>query len=326
MEQYNIAIVGATGLVGQTFLKVIEEYKIPIGQLKLFASPQSKGKTIIFKNKAYQVDTIKEGSFKDVDYALFSAGSDVSLKYAKQAINEGAIVIDNSSAWRMKKDIPLVVPEVNMSDAYNQSLIANPNCSTIQCMPPLKALDQVYGIQSIEYNTYQAVSGAGIKGIQALETKNNHFPYDIKQTCIPQIDVFMDDDYTKEEHKMIDETKKILHRDDLKISATCVRVPVLYGHAISIRVTLNKTYQIDDIRQLMQDTLGIKLLDQPQKQIYPTSIHATGNDLIYVGRIRRDKINDQAVLLYVVADNVRKGAASNAVQIMKGLMDDEHTR
>jgi aspartate-semialdehyde dehydrogenase len=326
MKRYNIAIVGATGLVGQTFLKVIDEYQIPVNELKLFASKKSKGKTMMFQGKTYTVETIEEGSFKHMDYALFSAGASTSLAYAKQAVDEGAIVIDNSSAWRMDTKVPLVVPEVNISDAYHQKLIANPNCSTIQCMPPLKVLDDKYHIHAIEYNTYQAVSGAGIKGIEALENQNGYFPYDIKQTCIPQIDVFMDDDYTKEEHKMIEETKKILHRNDLLISATCIRVPVSHGHGVSVRVTFNHPFEIEQVRTLLKKTKGVKLLDQPKDSIYPTSIQATGNDLIYVGRIRRDKINDKALLMYIVSDNIRKGAASNAVQIMERLMKDEYTR
>jgi len=327
MKKVNIAIVGATGLVGQKFLEIIDEYKINVGELKLFASEKSRGKTILFQDKEYIVETIKNGSFSNIDYALFSAGGSVSIKYAKQANSEGATVIDNSSAWRMDKDIPLVVPEVNLSGAYGKKLIANPNCSTIQCVVPLKPLDEEYGIKSIEYNTYQAVSGSGQKGLNDLLDSNekHYFPYDIKETCIPQIDVFLEDGYTKEEHKMIDETRKILHSDHVAVSATCVRVPVPNSHGVSIRVTLDKDYDLEDIRELFKKQKSIIVLDNPSKLEYPLSTVANGNDFIYVGRIRRDKINTNTLLFYTVSDNIRKGAASNAVQIMKGLIDHENT-
>jgi aspartate-semialdehyde dehydrogenase len=324
MRNYSIAIVGATGLVGRKFLEILDEYQINIGKLKLFASSKSEGKLIEFRKKGYTVEVIKKGSFKDIDFALFSAGGETSLSYAKQAVEEGAIVIDNSSAWRMNQHVPLVVPEVNLRDTFNQKLIANPNCSTIQCVVPLSILDKTYGIKSIEYNTYQAVSGAGQKGLSDLDNqdqKNLYFPYDIKSTCIPQIDQFLDDGYTKEEHKMIDETKKILHNDNIMISATCVRVPVKNSHAVSIRVTLNQNYDLKEIIKLFQNEPSIVILDDPKQQIYPVSTISNGTDFIYIGRLRRDKINDQTLLMYVVSDNIRKGAASNAIQIMKGMID-----
>lgn len=329
MKNYNIAIVGATGLVGSTFLKIIDEYNISFNNIKLFASLKSKGKKITFKNKEYSLNILEDGCFKNIDFVLFSAGGAVSKQYAKQAVSEGAIVIDNSSAFRMDENVPLVVPEVNMSDAYQRNLIANPNCSTIQCVVPLYVLDNNFGIESIEYNTYQAVSGAGIKGINDLVSSNGkfekHFPYDIKETCIPHIDMFMEDGYTKEEHKMMNETRKILHNDNILISATCVRVPVLNSHAVSIRVVLKNDFTVDAIRNIMKSTKGIVVLDEPENNIYPTSIQANGNDNIFVGRIRKDKVNKKAVLLYVVSDNIRKGAASNTVQIMKGIMDYENS-
>jgi aspartate-semialdehyde dehydrogenase len=329
MKNYNIAIVGATGLVGSTFLKIIDEYNISFNNIKLFASLKSKGKKITFKNKEYSLNILEDGCFKNIDFVLFSAGGAVSKQYAKQAVSEGAIVIDNSSAFRMDENVPLVVPEVNMSDAYQKNLIANPNCSTIQCVVPLYVLDNNFGIESIEYNTYQAVSGAGIKGINDLVSSNGkfekHFPYAIKETCIPHIDMFMEDGYTKEEHKMMNETRKILHNDNILISATCVRVPVLNSHAVSIRVVLKNDFTVDAIRNIMKSTKGIVVLDEPENNIYPTSIQANGNDNIFVGRIRKDKVNKKAVLLYVVSDNIRKGAASNTVQIMKGIMDYENS-
>lgn len=327
MKNYNIAIVGATGLVGQKFLEIIDEYNINVDELRLFASSKSKGKSIFFQGKEYTVDTVGVGSFLTIDYALFSAGSETSIKYAAQAVHEGAIVIDNSSAFRMEEGIPLVVPEVNLGDAYGKRLIANPNCSTIQCVVPLNTLANAYGVKSIEYNTYQAVSGAGQKGLNDLleENTEQYFPYNIKETCIPQIDVFLDDGYTKEEHKMIDETIKILHQSALAISATCVRVPVPNAHGVSIRVTLSTSFDLSDVRSLFNKTKGIVLLDNPKEHIYPVSTIANGTDDIYVGRIRRDKIHENTLLFYVVSDNIRKGAASNAVQIMKGLIDDENT-
>ncbi len=322
MKKYNIAILGATGLVGTTFLKVMEEYEILVNELRLFASKKSLGKTIKYMGKDHQVKTVSPGCFKGIDYALFSAGGTISKEVAKQAIEEGAIVIDNSSAFRMDEGIPLVVPEVNLNDAISHKLIANPNCSTIQAILPLYALDKEYGIEEVTYNTYQAVSGAGYKGLDDFDRdKPEFFPYVIKETCIPQIDVFMDDGYTKEEHKMIDETKKILHRPDLLVSATCIRVPVKLSHAVSIRVKLKQKPELIKIRKTLANQPGIVLLDEPKAGIYPTSVQANNTDSVYVGRIRKDKIDDFTILLYCVADNVRKGAASNAVQIMKGLMD-----
>lgn len=321
MKKYNIAILGATGLVGQTFLKVLNEYDIPINELKLFASKRSVGKKIVYQGKAYFVSECVEGSFNDVDYALFSAGAGVSKRVALQATAEGAIVIDNSSAFRQDLSIPLVVPEVNLADAIDASLIANPNCSTIQCVLPLSALDRKYNVLAVTYDTYQAVSGSGFKGLMALERHDDFYPYDIKYTCIPQIDDFMEDGYTKEEHKMINETRRILHKADLKVSATCVRVPVKYSHGVSIRVKLEKEFDLQEIRKTLEDFEGIVVLDNIKEQIYPTSIAATDTDYVYVGRIRRDKIDENTLLMYCVADNVRKGAASNAVQILKGLIE-----
>jgi aspartate-semialdehyde dehydrogenase len=322
MKKYNIAILGATGLVGQTFIKILEEYDIPINELRLFASKKSLGKIIVFKDKEFEVKVIENGSFKGIDFALFSAGANASFMYAKQAIEEGAIVIDNSSAFRMDKDVPLVVPEINLKDAIGKKLIANPNCSTIQSVLPLYALDKAYKVLQVEYNTYQSVSGSGYKGIKDLETGvNNLYPYNIKETCIPQIDVFLDDGYTKEEHKMMDETRKILHKDDLQISATCVRVPVKYCHAVNIRVKLEEHVSVTRIRETLSEQAGIILIDNPCDELYPTSIIAKDTDEVFVGRVRRDKIDKSVVLLYCVADNIRKGAASNAIQIMRGLME-----
>jgi len=324
---YNIAIVGSTGLVGSTFLKIIEEYGVKINHLRLFASSKSRGKVIVFKDKEYIVEEITQGCFEGTDYALFSAGGAVSLKYAKQAVDEGAIVIDNSSAWRMDQQVPLVVPEVNIEDAFNQKLIANPNCSTIQVVLPLSPLEKTYGIESVSYTTYQAVSGSGINGMKELEQTRlgeeaSLYQYNINETCIPQIDVFLEDGYTKEEQKMIDETKKILHNDKIKINATCVRVPIMNCHAVSVNVVLKEKYDLKDIYNLFNKQAGLIVKDDITNLIYPVATEARGTDGVYIGRIRKDKINENGILFYTVADNIRKGAASNAVQIMTALMKE----
>lgn len=326
MKKYNIAIVGATGLVGRKFLEIIDEYQINVGELRLFASKRSVGKEVVFQGNSYYIEELKEDCFVGIDFALFAASGSLSLEYAKQAINEGAIVIDNSSAWRMNDDVPLVVPEVNLNDVKGKKLIANPNCTTIQCVVPLAILDKKYQIETIEYNTYQAVSGAGKKGLDDLEKEfsasESYFPYDIKATCIPQIDAFLDDGYTKEEHKMINETRKILHSKNIKISATCIRVPVKNSHGVSIRVVFKQDYDINLLREELSASKGIVVVDKPEKYLYPVSTIANDNDNIYIGRIRRDKVNNKGLLLYLVSDNVRKGAAANAVQIMKGIIEN----
>ncbi|MBU1020306.1 MAG: aspartate-semialdehyde dehydrogenase [Firmicutes bacterium] len=331
MKKYNIAIVGATGLVGGAFLQVMEEYGIPVNNLRLFASSKSVGKEVIYGGKPYYLEALKDGCFVGTDFALFSAGGSVSLKYAIQATNEGAIVIDNSSAWRMNKNVPLVVPEINMDDAYGQSLIANPNCSTIQAVLPLKILDEKFGIDVINYTTYQAVSGSGQSGIsdlkRTLKGENPEFyPYNIAQTCIPHIDVFLEDGYTKEEHKMMNETRKILHNNDILISATCVRVPIENSHAISMQVILKKEATLEEVRNCFSAQEGLIVVDDVKNNIYPVSTLSNQTDNVYVGRLRKDNTNQFGLLFYVVADNLRKGAASNAVQIMKKLMEKDVTK
>lgn len=328
MKKINVAIVGATGLVGQTFLKVLEEYQIEIEKLKLFASPSSLGKQIVFKGTTYQVEVVKPGCFKGIDYVLMSAGKSVSLEVSLEAVKEGAVVIDNSSAFRMHEDVPLVVPEVNLADAVKKRLIANPNCSTIQSVLPLKALQDAFGIEAVDYHTYQAVSGSGMKGLEDLNQTDNKprfYPYNIRHTVIPHIDEFLSSGYTKEEQKMMDETKKILHDDTLKITATCVRVPVSYGHAVSMKVKLKQDVSIQAIQHTLSEFEHMTLVDDPVHLKYPVSTLAVGNDDVYVGRIRKDVNDPYSVLLFVVADNIRKGAASNAVQIMKGLIEHDHT-
>ncbi len=325
---YNVAIVGATGNVGRKILEILEERDFPIKNLYLFASKRSAGSKLKFKGKEYLVEETAEENIrnKKINFALFSAGGDVSLKFSPIFSSFGAIVIDNSSAFRMDKNVPLVVPEVNPEDIkWHNGIIANPNCSTIQAMIPLKALLDKYGIKRIIYSTYQAVSGAGIQGITDLEEgiKGNppkKFPYPIAGNCLPHIDVFLENGYTKEEIKMIEETKKILHNSDLRITATTVRVPVLNSHSESINVELERPFELNDIFDLFNNTKGITLYDDVAELKYPTALMSTGKDDVFVGRIRRDFSIDNGLNLWVVADNIRKGAALNAVQIAELLI------
>ncbi|MGG7145134.1 aspartate-semialdehyde dehydrogenase [Clostridium nigeriense] len=328
---YNVAIVGATGNVGRKFLEILEERDFPIENLYLFASKKSAGSKLKFKEYEYLVEETAEENIKDkkIDFALFSAGGDVSLKFSPIFSSYGAIVIDNSSAFRMDENVPLVVPEVNPEDVkWHNGIIANPNCSTIQAMLPLKVLLDNYGIKRIIYSTYQAVSGAGIQGISDLEEgiKGNppkKFPYPIAGNCLPHIDVFLENGYTKEEVKMIEETKKILHNSDLRITATTVRVPVLNSHSESINVELEKSFELNDVFNLFNNTKGITLYDNVAELKYPTALLSTGKDNVFVGRIRRDFSIDNGLNLWVVADNIRKGAALNAVQIAELLIGSD---
>ena len=318
----RVAIVGATGLVGGTFLKVLEERDLGITDLLLFASSRSAGKKVNFRGKEYTVEELNEDSFKGrgIDIALFSAGGGTSLKYAPLAAQEGVLVIDNSSAWRMHEDVPLVVPEVNPEVALqHKGIIANPNCSTIQCMAPLKALEK-YGIKRVVYSTYQAVSGTGYKGVQDLEEglKGNPpktYPHQIVNNCLPHIDAFLEDGYTKEEKKMVDETRKILGLPNLPVTATCVRVPVMNSHSVSINVELENDFDIEEVKRELAQTNGVVLLDKVAENIYPLANDATGKDEVFVGRVRRDNSVKYGINLWTVADNIRKGAATNAVQI-----------
>ncbi|MDY4606314.1 aspartate-semialdehyde dehydrogenase [Clostridium tertium] len=325
---YNVAIVGATGNVGRKFLEILEERNFPIKTLYLFASKRSAGSKLKFKENEILVEETLEKNIKNkkIDFALFSAGGDISLKFSPIFASYGAIVIDNSSAFRMDKNVPLVVPEVNPEDiTWHNGIIANPNCSTIQAMIPLKVLLENYGIKRIVYSTYQAVSGAGMQGIADLENgikglAPKKFPYPIAGNCLPHIDVFLDNGYTKEEIKMIEETKKILHNSNLKITATAVRVPVLNSHSESINVELEKPYELNDIINLFINAKGLTVYDNINELEYPTALMASGKDDVFVGRIRRDFSTDNGLNLWVVADNIRKGAALNAVQIAELLI------
>lgn len=326
-KKYNVAVVGATGVVGTTFLKVLAEYNFPINNLKLLASSRSAGKVINYCGKDVVVEELTKDSFNDVDIALFSAGGAISTEYCPIAAQAGAVVIDNSSAWRNDPTLPLVVPEVNPFDIKGEGIIANPNCSTIQAIIPLKALDEKYGLKRVVYTTYQAVSGSGMKGISDLARtkqgeKNEFYPYPIAETCIPEIDAFLDNGYTKEEMKMVNETRKMLHKPDLPISATCIRVPVPNSHGVSIMVELENEFTLEDVRELIANYPGLCLADDPKNHVYPVATVANGTDLTYVGRIRRDLSTQNGLLLYTVADNIRKGAAANAVQIAKYIVEN----
>ncbi|MDR0880302.1 MAG: aspartate-semialdehyde dehydrogenase [Clostridioides sp.] len=323
MRKLNVAIVGATGMVGRTFLKVLAERNFPIEELYLLSSSKSAGTKINYCGKEYTVEELTEDSFtgRDIHIALFSAGGSISAKFAPIARDNGILVIDNSSQWRMDPDVPLVVPEVNPEDIKkHKGIIANPNCSTIQAMVPLKSLDKKYGIKRIVYSTYQAVSGSGVKGVEDLEkgmegNPTGFYPHQISYNCLPHIDVFLENGYTKEEMKMVNETMKILNNYDLKITATTVRVPVKNGHSECINVEFKNEFELSDLVQTLKDTEGIIVQDEPEKNIYPTAVETAGTDEVYVGRIRRDFSVDNGVNLWVVADNIRKGAATNAVQI-----------
>ena len=323
----RVAIVGATGMVGRMFLKVLEERNLPIDEYVLFASKRSAGQKIHFMRKEYIVQELNENSFDSgFTYALFSAGGDISLKYAPIAASKGCIVIDNSSAWRMDKNVPLVVPEVNPEEIFNHhGIIANPNCSTIQAVVALKPLHDKYKIKRIVYSTYQAVSGAGQQGYMDLKDGINgespkKFPYPIFGNCLPHIDVFLDNGYTKEEMKMINETKKILKDDNLKITATTVRVPVFHGHSESINVEFEKDFNLDELKQTLASFEGIVLQDDTKNNIYPMPINSENKDEVFVGRIRRDESVKSGINIWVVADNIRKGAATNAVQIAEKII------
>ena len=327
MKKYNVAIVGATGLVGSTFLQVLAERDFPIENLYLMASARSAGKEVEYRGEKVIVEELTENSFdKPIDFALFSAGGSTSLKFAPIAASKGCVVIDNSSAWRMDPTVPLVVPEVNPEAAFKHNgIIANPNCSTIQSVVPLKVLDEMYGIKRVVYSTYQAVSGSGIKGIEDLDKglrgeAPTNYPHPIAFNCLPHIDVFLEDGYTKEEEKMVKETRKILEKPELRVTATCVRVPVRHGHSVSCNLEFEKAIDLNEIREVYKKTKGIVLQDDVANNIYPMAINAAGHDEVYVGRIRRDESIENGLNLWIVADNIRKGAATNAVQIAELLI------
>jgi len=320
----RVAIVGATGEVGRAFLKVLEEREFPVDELYLYASEKSEGTELTFRGEKFKVRALnKETSFRGIDIALFSAGSSISKEYAPRFVKDGAVVIDNSSAWRLDPDVPLVVPEVNPEDVENhKGIIANPNCSTIQMVVALKPIYDAVGISAIVVATYQSVSGAGAKAIRELEEQTRawcrgeqmevkNLPRRIAFNVIPQIDVFTENGYTKEEMKMLNETRKIMHDPNIKVSATTVRVPVFYGHSEAISVKLNHPLEPESAMELLRKAKGVVLVEEG----YPTPIDVAGRDEVFVGRIRKDLVFEPGLSMWVVADNIRKGAATNAVQI-----------
>lgn len=322
MSDIRLAVAGATGMVGRTFLRVLEEMDFPHKDIFFLASAKSAGKAIQYRNREYIVEELREDSFdRGIDIALFSAGASTSLKYAPIAASKGCMVIDNSSAWRMDSNVPLIVPEVNPQDMeWHKNIIANPNCSTIQAVVALNPIHKKYGIKRIIYSTYQAVSGAGLAGCNDLKEgvlgqAPKKFPRPIAFNVIPHIDVFTDNGYTKEEMKMVNETRKILGDSKIGITATAVRVPVYNGHSESINVQTCQPFEINDIRELLSRSPGLVVMDDILNNIYPTPLDADGKNETFVGRIRRDYSAENCLNMWVVADNVRKGAATNAVQI-----------
>ena len=333
MKHYNIAILGATGAVGQTMIKVLEEREFPIDEIRLLASPRSAGKELEYMGVKYKVEPVSPEAFEGIDIALFSAGGSRSKEWAPIAVEKGAVVIDNSSAWRMDKNVPLVVPEVNPEDVkWHKGIIANPNCSTIQMVVALNPIHKAKKIKRVIVSTYQAVSGAGAKAIRDLEEETKAYfegkyyypealPQHIAFNVIPHIDVFLDNDYTKEEMKMVNETRKIMHAPDIKVSPTCVRVPVFYGHSESIVIETEEPITPEEAREILKEAPGIILEDDPHNNLYPMPIEAAGKDEVFVGRIRKDFSFDNGLAMWVVADNLRKGAATNAVQIAELLVE-----
>ena len=323
MKKYNVAVVGATGMVGRKFLEVLTEKNLPVENYFLFASARSAGKTIDFMGKEHQIIELKEENIigKNIDIALFSAGGDTSKEFAPIFAKHGILVIDNSSAWRRDENVPLVVPEVNGEEILNhKNIIANPNCSTIQAMVVLKPLHDAFKIKRVIYSTYQAVSGAGVKGFNDLKggicgEAPQKFPYPIFGNCIPHIDVFLDNGYTKEEDKMVFETKKILNDQSIKVTATCVRVPVYYGHSESINIEFEKPVTLEAVNKVLANAEGVVIQDDVKNNVYPMALTAENKNEVFVGRIRLDDTVESGINLWCVADNIRKGAATNAVQI-----------
>ncbi len=332
-EDLHLAVAGCTGAVGREMLRILEERDFPLSRLKLLASSKSAGTTLSFKGEEVTVEELSEDSFRDVQLALFSAGGGTSMEFAPIAAKSGCVVVDNSSAWRMDPEVPLVVPEVNPEALQqHQNIIANPNCSTIQMVMALKPLHDAARIQRIVVSTYQAVSGSGQKAVDELQSQVRSlfnmqepevqvYPHQIAFNCLPHIDSFQDNDYTGEEMKMINETKKIMGQEDLRITATTVRVPVFYGHSEAVNIQTERKLSAVEARAILSQSPGIRVLDNPRENIYPMPIHAAGQDETFVGRIREDLSLDNALEMWVVADNIRKGAALNTIQIAETLLE-----
>lgn len=324
MRPFTCAIVGATGMVGGMFIKILEQRKLPISQLYLFASARSAGKTLMFNNNAITIEELTTTSFdRGIDVALFAADDNTSLTYPPIAVAKGCVVIDNSPIWRMNPDVPLVVPEVNGDDiATHNGIIANPNCCAAPAVVALKPLQEAYGLKRVVISTYQSVSGSGVDGIRDLDAnlagqKETFYPHAIAHNIIPHIGSFDETGYTGEETKLMAEIQKMLHLPQLKITATTVRVPVYYGHSLSINVTLESEFDMHDLRKILANAPGAVLHDDPARNIYPMPAIAAGNDTVYIGRVRRDNSCKNSINMWVVTDNTRKGAATNAVQILE---------
>ncbi len=332
-KSYRVAVVGATGAVGNMMIKVLEERRFPVSELKLLASARSVGKTLEYCGRSIGVEELREDSFEGVKLALFSAGGSVSKKFAPLAAAAGCVVVDNSSAFRMDPKVPLVVPEVNPNDVkLHSGIIANPNCSTIQMVVALKPLYDATGIKRIVVTTYQAVSGTGQKAIEELRAQVSDmvagndvavkvYPHRIAFNCLPHIGSFLETGYTDEEMKMVNETRKIFGDPNIRVCPTTVRVPVYYGHSESVAVELGAPLSVQRARELLAAAAGVKLVDDPGKCVYPMPIDAAGQDDTYVGRLREDPSVENGLVMWVVADNIRKGAATNAVQIAEILVE-----
>ena len=332
VKEYNVAIVGATGLVGQEFIKVLTQRSFPVKSIRLLASDRSAGRKLIVNKQEIEVKETAPESFEGIDIALFSAGSEISRHFSPIAARSGAVVVDNSAVWRMEPDVPLVVPEVNPGDIErHKGIIANPNCSTIQMVVALYPLHKVNPIKRIVVSTYQSVSGTGAAAVEELNVQSKQvlegqttiphvYPHQIAFNVLPEIDVFLDDGYTKEEQKMMEETKKIMHAPEIAVSATCVRVPVFAAHGEAVWVEFSSPMMTDDAERILVGAPGVKILDDNAISLYPHPWMAAGTDEVFVGRIRRDTSHPNGLVMWVVADNLRKGAALNAVQIAEEMV------
>lgn len=331
-ERYVVAVVGATGAVGNEMIAILEERNFPVEKLRLFASERSEGKTLEFEGSEIPVESLNEESFKGIDIALFSAGAERSKIWAPVAARSGCVVIDNSSQWRMDAEVPLVVPEVNAHDIKrHKGIIANPNCSTIQMVVALKPIHDAAKIKRVVATTFQAVSGTGKKAMDELleqtgdllnfrEIQKNVYPHQIAFNVLPHIDKFLENGYTKEEMKMVNETKKIMGDDSIRVTATTVRVPVFRGHSESLNIETEKKLSANEVRSMLAKAPGIVVFDAPEKNVYPLPIDVSGKDPVYVGRIREDESIESGINMWIVSDNLRKGAALNAVQIAEELI------
>lgn len=336
-KSYNVAVVGATGVVGREIVKILEERDFPVGELVLLASERSEGEKINFRGEDVTVWNLENEDFEDVDIGLFSPGSSVSRVHAPRAAEAGCVVVDNTSCFRMDPDVPLVVPEVNPGDIAGykkKGIIANPNCSTIQMVVALKPIHEKFGIKRLVISTYQSVSGAGRDAMDELSDqvrqlfnmkpieKKESFPHQIAFNCLPHIDVFLDNGYTKEEMKMVNETRKIMGDDSIRVTCTCVRVPVFVSHAESVNIETTREINPEAVREVLESAPGVKVVDDTSSNSYPLQMDAAGTDDVMVGRIRKDESVDNGVNIWVVADNLRKGAALNTVQIAEALIKD----